>query len=147
MSLPVRQLSQPPRDSRLLREADSTFVANLKQKMIADPSAPGATPMAVLCKDVVVLQEFNMKYKNVYKYEVLGGLHTLVAKTQLMSEYPDNPFYETAMAEVYVGLSDEESLRLAQRHNLNSHFVHKVTHRDLVCLIYLCFPVLPQSFN
>ena len=39
------------------------------------------------------------------------------------------------MAEVYVGLTDEEALRLAQRHNLNSHFVHKVTHRDLVIWI------------
>ena len=105
--------------------------------MLADPSAPGATPMAVLCKDVELLSEFVMKYKNVYKYEVLGGLHTLVAKTQLMSEYPDNPFFGMAMAEVYVGLSDEESLRLAQRHNLNSHFVHKVTHRDLVCYIFI----------
>lgn len=75
-----------------------------------------------------------MEYKNVYKYR---GFYTLVAKTQLMSEY------ETAMAKVHVRLSNEESLRLAQRHNLNSHFVHKVTHRDLVCLIYLCFPVLP----
>ena len=49
-----------------------------------------------------------------------------------MSEYPDNPFYKVETADVYVGLSDEEALRLAQRHNLNSHFVHKVTHRDLV---------------
>lgn len=132
MEIPVSQLSQPPRESRLLREADPTFVHNLKQKMISDPSAPGATPMAVLCKDVEAITEFNMKYKNVYKYEVLGGLHTLVAKGQLAEEYPDNPFFQTAMAEVYVGLSDEEALRLAQRHNLNSHFVHKVTHRDLV---------------
>ena len=44
------------------------------------------------------------------------------------------------MAEVFVGLSDEEALRLAQRHNANSHFVHKVTHRNLVrvlCIIYI----------
>ena len=132
LELPVKQLAQPPRESRLLREADPTFVQNLKQKMLADPSAPGATPMAVLCKDVEVVADFNMKYKSVYKYEVLGGLHTLVAKTQLMEEYADNPFFKVTMAEVYVGLTDEESLRLAQRHNLNSHFVHKVTHRDLV---------------
>lgn len=130
MELPVAQLSQPPRESRLLREADPTFVRNLKLKMMQDPSAPGATPMAVLCKGVNA--EFNLKHKNVYKYEVLGGLHTLVAKTQLMDEYPDNPFYKVVMAEVYIGLSDEEALRLAQRHNLNSHFIHKVTHRDLV---------------
>ena len=132
MELPIKQMVQPPRESRLLREADPTFVRNLKKKMIEDPSAPGAAPMAVLCKDCQVVADFNMNYKYVYKYEVLGGLHTLVAKTQLAEEYPENPFYTTVMAEVFVGLSDEEALRLAQRHNLTSHFVHKVTHRDLV---------------
>lgn len=132
MELPVSQLCQPPRESRLLREADPTFVRNLKIKMMQDPSAPGATPMAVLCKDVSAIMEFNLKHKSVYKYEVLGGLHTYVAKTQLMDEYPDNPFYKVVTAEVYIGLNDEEALRLAQRHNLNSHFIHKITHRDLV---------------
>ena len=88
--------------------------------------------MAVLCKDIEGIVEFNVKHKNVYKYEVLGGLHTLVAKNQLMSEYPDNPFYKVVTADVYVGLNDEEALRLAQRHNLNSHFIHRVRHRDLV---------------
>ena len=132
MELPVKQLFEPPRESRLLREADPTFILNLKAKMLSDPSAPGATPMAVLCKDVDLLTDFNMKYKSVYKYEVLGGLHTLVAKEQLIEEHPDNPFFQVVLADVYVGLTDEEALRLAQRHNLNSHFVHKVTHRDLV---------------
>ena len=56
----------------------------------------------------------------------------MLAKSHLSNEYPDNPHFSTAMAEVYVGLLDEESLRLAQRHNSNSHFVHRVTHRDLV---------------
>ena len=88
MELPVSQLSQPPRESHLIREPDPTFVRNLKLKMVGDPSAPGATPMAVLCTNVECPSEFNMKYKNVYKYEVLGGMHTLLAKTQLSEEYP-----------------------------------------------------------
>ena len=129
MQLPLKQLMQPPKESRLIREPDPTFIKNLKQKMIADPAAPGATPMAVLCKGV---EDFNPKYKDVYKYEVLGGLHTMLAKAQLAEEFPENPFFNTVAAEVYVALSDEEALRLAQRHNLNSHFVHELTHRDLV---------------
>ena len=133
MQLPLKQLLQPPKESPLIREPDPTFVKNLKQKMIADPSAPGATPMAVLCKGV---DDFHTKYKDVYKYEVLGGLHTMLAKAQLAEEFPENPFFCTATAEVYVGLTDEEALRLAQRHNLNSHFVHKLTHCDLVsCML------------
>ena len=101
--------------------------------MIADPSAPGATPMALLCQEV---SDFNPRHKNVYRYEVLGGLHTYMAKSQLVREYPENPFYKMVMAEVYLGLTDEEALRLAQRHNINSHFVHRVTHRDLVSVTH-----------
>ena len=115
----------------------------LKQKMMNDPAAPGATPMAVLCKDI---DDFNVKHKDVYKYEVLGGLCTLIAKSQLSQEYPDNTFFKKALAEVYVGLSDEQSLRLAQRHTLNSHFIHKIMHRHLVINITLLYVhVLPYS--
>jgi hypothetical protein len=70
MQLPLKQLVQPPKESRLIREPDPTFVKNLKQKMLSDPAAPGATPMAVLCKGV---DDFNSRHKDVYKYEVLGG--------------------------------------------------------------------------
>jgi len=85
----VSQLSAPPHESRLIREPNPTFVRNLKMKMVGDPLAPGATPMAVLCKDMENPSDFNVKYKNVYKYEVLGGMHTLLAKSQLSDEYPD----------------------------------------------------------
>lgn len=138
MQLPLK-LVLPPKESWLIREPDMTFVKSLKKKMLADPAAPGATPMAVLCKGI---EEFNKKYKDVYKYEVLGGVHTMLAKGELAEEHPDNPHFSSVMAEVYIGLSDEESLRLAQRHNSNSHFVHKVTHRDLVCsYIYNVIPL------
>ena len=101
IELPVKQLAKPPQEAHLLREADPTFVLNVKKKMIQDPSAPGATPMALLCKDCGDVNKFNMKYKNVCKYEVLGGLHTLMAMVQLAKEYPDNPFFKTVLAEVY----------------------------------------------
>ena len=97
VELPVSQLFQPPAESRLLREADQTFVDRLKEKMILDPTAPGATPMAVLCKDVTSVTEFNEKFLSVYKYEVLGGLHTLVAKVQLKEEHPENDCYKVAI--------------------------------------------------
>ena len=116
----------------MLRVVDNKFVEKLKEKMILDLSAPGATPMVVLCRDVTNTEQFNEKFLNACKYEVLGGLHTLKVKNQLIEEYPENPFYQQAVAEIYVGLSDEQALRLAQHHNLNSHFVHKITHRDLV---------------
>ena len=100
--------------------------------MLRDPAGPGAAPLALLCMDKTTVEDFNSKHKKVYRYEVLGGLHTFLAKSQLAQEIPDNDMYKVVNAEVYVGLTDDEALRLAQRHNQNSHFTHKVTHRDLV---------------
>ena len=91
--VPVSQLLVPPRESRLLREPDNIFVEKLKEKMVLDPSAPGATPMAVLCKDVRSIDQFNEKFLSVYKNEILGGLHTLIAKHKLKEEYPENSFF------------------------------------------------------
>ena len=42
--------------------SDDVFVERLKEKMLLDPSAPGATPMAVLCKDVTNIEQFNEKF-------------------------------------------------------------------------------------
>ena len=73
--------------------------------------------------------------KNTWVYtsmKYLEVLHSFHAKSQLAKEYPDIPFFKIAFAEVYLELSDEEALRLAQRHNVNSHFVHKITYRGLV---------------
>jgi len=48
--------------------------------------------MAVLCKNVTNIDQFNDKFVNGYEYEVLRGFHTLVAKNQLREEHPENPF-------------------------------------------------------
>ena len=55
MELKLSQLSQPPSESLLLRHADPTFISRLKDRMVKDPAAPGAAPMAVLCKSVNAL--------------------------------------------------------------------------------------------
>ena len=34
--------------------------------MIKDPAGPGAAPMAILCKDVTLPDDFQTKYKKVY---------------------------------------------------------------------------------
>lgn len=68
MELPICNIRKTPKGSRLLREPDSIFIAELKKRMIKDPSAPGAAPMAVLCKDIQSLDIFEMKHKNVYRY-------------------------------------------------------------------------------
>ena len=67
-----------------------------------------------------------------YMYEVHGGLHGITAKQELANKYPDSQQYKSMLAHVYIGLSDEEALRLATRHNINGHFNHHLTHRDYV---------------
>ena len=66
------------------------------------------------------------------RYEVAGGLHGFTAKEELHSEIPLNPYYKKIEAEVYCQLSDEQALRLALRHNMNGHFIHRMTFRDIV---------------
>ena len=55
-----------------------------------------------------------------------------MAKKELLKENPTNSFFKDILAEVYVGLTSDEALRLGSRHNKNGHFIHKMTHRDYV---------------
>lgn len=67
-----------------------------------------------------------------YRYEVAGGLHGFMAKTELHAEVPTNPYFKSLEAEVFCKLSDEQALRLALRHNMNGHLIHRMTFRDIV---------------
>jgi hypothetical protein len=134
--LPVTSLCETS-SSRLIRSLDKQFLKNLKEKMVHDPSSPGVPPVAVLCTDVQKPDEFAKSLKNVYKYEVLGGQHTSQARAELHREHPENPLFTTILAEVYVALSDDEALRLASRHNINGHYIHRMTHRDYVSAIIM----------
>ena len=69
MELPIINLCKPPKDSRLLREPDNKFVKQLKEQMLNNPSAPGASTIAVLCKDICRIDQFEIKHKNVYRWE------------------------------------------------------------------------------
>ena len=100
-------LQMPPKGSRLLREPDPTFIKNLKERMIRDPVGPGAAPLALLSLDKAVKEDFNSRHKAV---EVLGGLHTFLAKSQLSVELPDNEAFKRVHADVYVGLTDDEAM-------------------------------------
>ena len=56
--------------------------------MIEDPAAPGIPPLALLCTDVAAKNSFLPHLKDQYKYEVLGGLHTVTARKELLEEIP-----------------------------------------------------------
>lgn len=121
-----------PAQSRLLRKVDSVFVEGLKMRLKEDPSGPGVPPLAIACKDVGKKEVFQHRHKDVYNYEVLGGLHGAKARQALLTEHPEETVYAHVYCMVYCGLTDEEALRLASRHNINGHYNHKMTHRDYV---------------
>ncbi|XP_064397804.1 uncharacterized protein LOC135344519 [Halichondria panicea] len=129
IDLQLRNLSEP-KTQRCLRTVDTVFVEELVKKFTKDPSAPGVPPIAVLCISVESIDVFDTNRVDAYKYELLGGQHTALARRIVAAKSPDNTLLQTVLAEVYVGLTDDEALRLASRHNTNSHFIHKMTHRD-----------------
>ena len=106
-------------------------MAHLKHRIQEDPSGPGVSPVAVLCVDVAK-EDFADRLKDSYRYEVLGGQHTVAAKTELFKGNPDNVLFSNVLAEVYAGLNDKEALQLASRHNRNGHFIHRMSHKDYV---------------
>ena len=65
---------------------------------------------------------------------MLGGLHGAKARQALLAEHPEEAVYARVYCLVYC---DEESLRLASRHNINGHYNHKMTHRDYVSAIII----------
>ena len=119
---------------RCLRSIDTVFVEVLAKKFEKDLSAPGVPPIAALCTSVSSLGDFDTKRKDAYRYELLGEQHTALARREVAKKHPDNMQLQQVLAEVYVGLSDDEALRLASRHNTNGHFVHHMTHHDYVSI-------------
>jgi hypothetical protein len=58
------------------------------------------------------VDNFSDKFLSVYKYEVLGGQHTALAKQRLHQQNSSNPLFREVLAEVYVGLTTDKSLTL-----------------------------------
>lgn len=54
--------------------------------------ALGTPPIAALCKDTHIKgpEDFILAHQQVYKYEVLGGLHGVTARQELLEEDPGN---------------------------------------------------------
>ena len=53
----------------------------------------GAPPIAVLAVGIKTIDEYQnlMDFHNVHKYEVLGGLHSITVRKELMAEYQGKP--------------------------------------------------------
>lgn len=101
------------------------FVQALKKRLKEDPSGIRIPPLAIHCKDVRSADAFDKRLKDVYKYEVFGGLHGVTACLELNME---GFIFESISCNVYAGLTDEEVLWLSSRHNAKGQFQHRMTH-------------------
>ena len=72
----IRTLKDPPA-LRLLFKVDPLFVKNLQRKMKEDTSELGIPPFVVACANIYKKVKFAERFKDVYKYKVHGGLHSL----------------------------------------------------------------------
>ena len=115
MDIQVNECIEPP-TSRLLRRFDPVFVIALKKRLKEDPGGIVIPPLAVQCKDVRSKEVFEERLKNVYRYEVLGGVHGFTARQELNME---GFKFETISCHVHAGISDKEALWLSSRHNAN----------------------------
>lgn len=122
--LPIKQLHQP-RAEILLRKIDDVFLENLKNEMEQEPEGNYGL-IYVLVKDCTK-EAFTQEKLVEYQYEVLGGLHNVTAAKALHSKYPENPHFKGRHARLYCGLSTEEALWLASRHNQTAARRHEMT--------------------
>lgn len=104
----------------------------LKKRLKEDCTGVGIPPLAVICRHVRSKDLFEERLKDVYCYEVQGGLHGITACQELSAE---GYSFDRVSSHVYVGFTDEEALWLASRHNANGHFHHHMTHRDYVSFL------------
>jgi hypothetical protein len=58
-----------------LRKVDALFLQSLTKHIKEDPSAwVGIPPLAVMCTNISQPSKFEERLKDVYKYEVHGGI-------------------------------------------------------------------------
>ena len=89
MKVNIAQCQIPP-PQRLLRKVDEIFVERLKDQLKADPTGPGVPPLALLCIDETTTERFREDLIQQYRYEVLGGLHSVEARKKLLEDHPGN---------------------------------------------------------
>ena len=89
-------------------------------------------PLYLYVKGCPAKVEFSANNVSDYRYEVLGGTHTVLATKALSEKYPDKKIFKGQYARLFVGLTDEESLLLVSRHNSSGCFRHEMTFQDEV---------------
>ena len=125
-----------PSVSRCLRKPDRVFIESLKKEMIENPTSL-VSPIVGLVR-LGTSETFDSRHSQGYVYETIGGNNSRIALQELLKEHPDMGSLKTRLVAVYVGLSDEEALRVAAKHNRATSFTHSMTTQDKVLFVH-CF--------
>lgn len=67
-----------------------------------------------------------------YQYETLGGNNSRVALQSILKEEDVNPVFRKRLVSVYTGLTDDQAIRLAAKHNKTTSFFHAMSTWDKV---------------
>ena len=126
--VPLDQIELPPKE-RMLRNIDELFLARLKVSMEKLPNG-AYEPLFLHVKGLDNKADFNPNELTRYSYEVLGGTHNMLATKALSVKYPKENNFKGRYAKLFVGLTDDEALWLASRHNKIGSFRHEMTFQD-----------------
>ena len=130
--LPVTQII-PPNPTRILRKVDSTFVQALKGNIKRDPLAWSSILRCFYQPgDTSSIQGFPERCLHIWSCWRVAQLHS---QERASLGEPSQPLLPEFEAVVYCNLTNEQALCLALCHNVNGHFVHSQSYRDLVSAI------------
>ena len=77
-------------------------------------------------------EQYDHRHANSYSYETIGGSNSRIAVQELAEGNPNNPNYKTRFVAVYAHLTNEDTLRLAAKHNRATLFTHEMTTQDKI---------------
>ena len=92
-------------------------------------------------------ETFEKSKKEMYQYETLGGNNSRVALQALSNEENSHPAFRTRLVSVYSGLSDDEAVRLAAKHNRTTSFYHATSTWDKVNPSLLHMYIMNADFH
>ena len=77
-------------------------------------------------------EQYDHRHANSYMYETIGGNNSRIAVQELAEANRNDPNYKTRFVAVYTHLTNEDTLRLAAKHNRATLFTHEMTTQDKV---------------
>ncbi|XP_068677168.1 uncharacterized protein [Montipora foliosa] len=106
----------------------SCTVCKVKWKKIQLGAMYGA--LFVVSKGLSNKEEWKLKDKDSYSYEVLGGTHLSLATKVMHERQPNNSHFAGRMCRIYVGLSNEQAIYVGAMHQQSSMFQHEITYSE-----------------